>query len=145
MCPYVRGDTCKKKQKTFKPRARNNNHTGRSFALTCPYVHGRTCVAVRAKKQLSNNHTGRSFALVNDDWIGALCLSINAHKKSRNYQTLKRHILRSPASNVTSYQTKKKKNCDVNCDVIAPCPVICLANKWALGKQLKRMKNDIKP
>ena len=54
--PYVRGCTWKKtnKKKTFKPRARNNNHTGRSFAL------------------------------VNDDWIGPLCLSINAHKKSRN-------------------------------------------------------------
>jgi len=25
---------------------------------------------------------------------------------------------------------KKKKNCDVNCDVIAPCPVIGLVNKW---------------
>ena len=37
-------------KKTFKPRARNNNHTGRSFALACPYVRGRTCVAVRAKK-----------------------------------------------------------------------------------------------
>ena len=72
--PYVQ------KKKTFKPRARNNNHTGRSFALVCPYVRGRTC-----KKKLSNNYAGRSFALVNDDWIRALCLSINAHKKSRKY------------------------------------------------------------
>ena len=60
------------------------------YTSACPYVHGRTCMAVRAKKnqkknqQLSNNHTGRSFTLVNDDWIGALCLSLNAHKKSRN-------------------------------------------------------------
>ena len=56
---------------------------------TWPYVHARTCAAVRAKEkfkpQARNNHTGRSFALVNDDWIGALGLSINAHKKSINY------------------------------------------------------------
>ena len=46
-CPYVHGCTCKpkKKQKNFKPRARNNNHTGRSFALACPYVRARLCVA----------------------------------------------------------------------------------------------------
>ena len=75
VCPYVCGRTCKKKQKkTFKPRARNNNHTGRcslsrgrtckpknknkklsnhtvcSFALACPYMRSRKCVAVRAKK-----------------------------------------------------------------------------------------------
>ena len=80
---YVRGRTCKKKNSTFKPRARNNNHTGRSFALTCPYVCGRTCK--KTQKKPSNNHTGRSFALVNDDWIGTLCLSKNAHNKSRNY------------------------------------------------------------
>ena len=30
-------------KKTFKPRSGNNNHTGRSFALACPYVRGRTC------------------------------------------------------------------------------------------------------
>jgi len=55
--------------------------------------------------------------------------------EEERYQTLKRHILRSPVSIVTSYQTKKKncdvyrakkkkRICDVIRDVIAPCPVI---------------------
>ena len=81
-CPYVWPYV--KKKKTLKPLARNK-HTGLSFALECPYVHGHTCVTVRAnqkKQQLSNNHTGRSFAVVNDDWIGALCLR-KSRKKSR--------------------------------------------------------------
>ena len=30
----------------------------------------------------------------------------------------------------TCKKKKTKKNCDVNCDVIAPCPVIGLVNKW---------------
>ena len=89
---------------------------------------------------------------MNDDWIAALFQLdrtnriINGHNlgntwetaetdEEERYQTLKRYILRSPVSIVMSYQTKKKKNCDVNrakkktiCDVIrdviAPCPVI---------------------
>ena len=48
----VRARTCvavhAKKKKTFKLCARNNNHTGRSFALACPYVCGCTCVPVCA-------------------------------------------------------------------------------------------------
>ena len=36
----------KKKKKTFKPRARNNNHTGLPTLS-----HARTCVAVRAKNK----------------------------------------------------------------------------------------------
>ena len=40
-CVAVRGEK-KKRTNTLKPLARNN-HTGRSFALACPYVRGRTC------------------------------------------------------------------------------------------------------
>ena len=66
-----------------------------------PYVLGRRC----KKKKLSNR--------VPETYI----------------YPLKRHILRYPASIVTSYQMKKK-NCDFNCYIIAPCPVIGLVNKW---------------
>ena len=39
---------CGKKIFFFKLRARNNNCTGSSFTLACPYVRGRTCVPIRA-------------------------------------------------------------------------------------------------
>ena len=45
--PYVQT----KIKKNFKPRARINNHTDRSFALTCPYMRAHTCMAVLAKKK----------------------------------------------------------------------------------------------
>ena len=53
-CPYLRGRTWKKN--TLIPLARNN-HTGRSFALACPYVRDRACVNVRANQKKNNFQT----------------------------------------------------------------------------------------
>ena len=76
----------KKNKKTFKPLARNN-HTGRSFALACPYVRARTCVTVRAnqKKRKTFKQPHRPFLRCRKrrlDW-GIVFKKIEKVQKSR--------------------------------------------------------------
>ena len=71
-------------------------------------VRARTCVAVRAKKKLSNRKPETTTTQAVPSLSRArTCVPVRAKKKK-----------------------KLIDNYHVNCDVIAPCPVIGLVNKW---------------
>ena len=92
--PFLRSRVAvraKKNKKTFKPRARNNNHTGCSFALACPYVHGRTCQPkIKIKKTFEQPHMPflRSRVPVRAcPYVrGHTCVAVRANQKKQKKQ-----------------------------------------------------------
>ena len=85
-----------------------------NITSACPYVRGHTC----KKKKKKNFQTG--------------CQKQQPHRPFLRSRVSVRAWAYVPvhAWPYVQKKEKKKKNCHVNGDVIAPCPVNGLVNKW---------------